>query len=119
MGAPTTSTSSPLIFNPYTTTTTTPTTTTTTTTAERVWQDIGDTVACDANAGETSMPTESGKVGNLDACRALCETSISSERGRCQSFTYWNSGFCSLYSTSCENTVAANKVFLTARLVEV
>merc|ERR1712227_193467 len=102
-------TSSPVIINPYTTTT--PTTTTTTTTVEREWQNLGSQVACDSSAGEVNLPTESGKVADLQACQKLCEGVR-----ECQSFTFWNGGFCSLFSSECSNTAPANKAFSSMRL---
>jgi len=72
---------------------------TTSTDVEPTWIELGSQVQCDTSNGEIYMQTSPGKVPSLDECKQLCEDTV-----ECQSITYFKSGFCSHYSTTCTNT---------------
>ena len=60
------------------------------------WVAIGANTACDQLAGEIYRYQSSGRVANVEACQQSCEA-----EAECQSITYYNSGWCSHYSTAC------------------
>ena len=68
------------------------------------WVDIGSNTACDKNAGEVYSATSPGKGLSVDQCQQACE-----ETAGCQSITYFNSGWCSHFSTPCTNTKRVRK----------
>ena len=58
---------------------------------------------CDIAQGETYLRQSSSKASNLAACRKSCE-----DEATCQSITYYHDGWCSHFSTRCENTKTAD-----------
>ena len=74
------------------------------TTAGNTWTKVGDDAACDTSKGEEFMQQSPGKLPSLEACQQACE-----DEQQCKSITYFNSGWCSLYSTDCSTTSVARK----------
>ena len=68
------------------------------------WVDVGSKIACDSNAGEELMSSSRGSVANTEGCQELCLAEV-----ECKSITFFTSGWCSLFSTSCTNTARSNK----------
>ena len=69
-----------------------------------VWKQAIFRAECDTNAGEVYMKNSPGKVPSLDQCKQSCEAT----RG-CQSITFFRSGYCSLFNTTCTKTRRNNK----------
>ena len=65
----------------------------------RAWRVVGSGVACDKFAGEVYLESSRGKIPSLEACKELCEVVAD-----CRSITYFQSGWCSHFSTPCVNT---------------
>ena len=98
--------------------------TTTTTTANRTflvdanesarvnWLDVGTEVDCDQQAGERYLESSSGKVPDLERCKQSCR-----DNGQCQSITYFESGWCSHYSTPCSKTTPNHKALISLWLI--
>ena len=51
---------------------------------------------CDNRAGEVYLRNSPGKLSSLDLCKKSCQ-----DAAGCRSITYFKSGWCSHYSTSC------------------
>ena len=69
-----------------------------------VWLVVGSKTECDVNAGEVYLENSPGKLPSLEECRQSCEDATA-----CQSITYFNSGWCSHFSTPCTNTKKNSK----------
>ena len=67
--------------------------------AALTWLSVSLHAACDTGAGEVYLQTSSKNVPSLKQCKKLCETST-----ECHSVTYFKSGWCSHFSTTCTNT---------------
>ena len=65
----------------------------------RSWRVVGSGVACDKFAGEVYLESSRGKIPSLEACKELCEVVAD-----CRSITYFQSGWCSHFSTPCVHT---------------
>merc|ERR1712037_594803 len=76
----------------------------TTTGAQRAWVEAGANTECDAGAGEVYRSQSPGKVSGIAACKKSCENDPG-----CKSITFFNSGWCSHYSTGCTKTKTTNK----------
>ena len=63
------------------------------------WLPIGVDAVCNEAAGEVFINPSPGKKSNLEACKAACESNPD-----CQSISLYGNGWCSLYSTRCEET---------------
>ena len=63
-----------------------------------VWQYIGSKIQCDTGAGEKYLKRSPGNLPNIEYCKQSCDASV-----ECQSITYLNTGWCSLFSTPCTN----------------
>ena len=79
---------------------------------KRKWVDLGPKTECDTNAGEVFLKSSPGKVSNLEQCKKLCQ-----DTAACQSVTYFKSGWCSHYSTSCAKTKKNTRATYTLRLI--
>jgi len=73
--------------------------------------EVGSKVVCDTAAGELYLDSSPGKVSNSGECKSLCQAN-----SKCNSITYFKSGFCSHFSTSCTKTKKHNKVFKSFRV---
>merc|ERR1712032_215267 len=89
---------------PATTAGTTAPTTPGTTTPTVQWEFLGANEECNQLAGEVFMSTSPGNVGSLDACKSTCQA-----QSQCKSITYFNSGWCSHYSSECTARRATSK----------
>merc|ERR1712048_471203 len=78
--------------------------TTTPSAPKRSWTSAVSNVQCDTGAGEVFLGSSPGKVSSLDLCKQSCADS-----GDCQSITYFNSGYCSHFSTLCTKTKRKRK----------
>merc|ERR1719213_738515 len=75
-----------------------------TVTARPTWANVGSNIQCDAGAGEVYRSQSPGKVPDLAACQKSCENDAG-----CKSITFFNSGWCSHFSTGCTKTKSASK----------
>ena len=66
---------------------------------------------CDRDGGEVYMSKPSGKVSGLIACQKACRA----EAG-CQSITYYEDAWCSLFSTACTRRAVGNRAIFSMRL---
>ena len=66
------------------------------------WREVGSNTACDVGAGEVALPNSPGKGLDLEQCKQACR-----DAAGCQSITYFNTGWCSHFSTSCSKTAWA------------
>ena len=71
---------------------------------QRTWVEAGSNAQCDAGAGEVYRSQSPGKVSDIDACKKSCE-----DDPKCKSITFFNSGWCSHFSTDCKKTKWASK----------
>lgn len=71
---------------------------------KRSWRVIGSKTACNTGAGEVYLPNSPGKGLSLAQCKKSCE-----DAAGCQSITYFNSGWCSHFSTACTETKRQSK----------
>merc|ERR1712037_892142 len=76
----------------------------TVTAARRTWANVGSNIQGDAGAGEVYRSQSPGKVSDLAACQKSCENDAG-----CKSITFFNSGWCSHFSTGCTETKSASK----------
>jgi len=76
----------------------------TTTGAQRTWVEAGSNAQCDAGSGEVYRSQSPGKVSDIAACKKSCE-----DDPKCKSITFFNSGWCSHFSTECTKTKTTNK----------
>ena len=68
--------------------------------SDTAWEAVASDSACDGRAGESYMRADSaGKVPSIEECKRMCE-----DTDECQSITYYNTGWCSLFETLCTNT---------------
>ena len=74
-----------------------------TTTVQRAWVEVGSNTQCDAGAGEAYQSQSSGKVADIAACKKSCENDAG-----CKSITFYNSGWCSHFSTGCTKTKSSS-----------
>ena len=74
------------------------------------WVDIGGKLQCDTNAGEVYLDSSRGKVPTLEACRRSCAESIG-----CKSISYFNTRWCSHFSTPCTRVTWNKKVVMSMR----
>ena len=58
---------------------------------------------CDVSQGEQYVGGSSGKVSDYAACKKSCM-----DAAACQSVTFYRDGWCSHFSTACENTKVVN-----------
>ena len=65
------------------------------------WVGLGSDVKCDEGSGEVYQGQSSAKVSDIAACKKSCE-----DASGCKSITFWNSGWCSHFSTECTKTTA-------------
>ena len=79
---------------------------------QRTFVSAGSNAECDIHAGEVYLTQSPGKGLTLDQCKTACQ-----DNADCQSITYYKTGWCSHYSTSCTNTKQKNKAFA-LRLVD-
>ena len=68
------------------------------------WVEVGSNAECDAGAGEVYRSQSPGKVSDIAACKKSCE-----DDPKCKSITFFNSGWCSQFSTDCTNTKSTSK----------
>ena len=71
----------------------------TSSTKERSWGDTRSNVQCDRHAGEVLIKSSSKKVSSIESCKESCEDVTG-----CQSITFFNNGYCTLFSTPCTKT---------------
>ena len=71
---------------------------------KKSWRLVGPKTACDTTAGEVYMLDSPGAVLNLKQCKQLCE-----HAAKCSSITYYDSGWCSHYSTPCTRARLSRK----------
>ena len=71
---------------------------------KKSWRAIGPKTACDTSAGEVYLQDSPGTVSTLEQCKTMCEHAT-----ECQSITYYESGWCSHYSTPCTRTMLTRK----------
>ena len=64
-----------------------------------IWVQLGSNTMCDAGAGEKYMPKTSQSASSIEACEKFCQ-----DDSECKSITFYNSGWCSHFSTECTNT---------------
>ena len=77
------------------------------------WEQVGGKkTACDSKAGEVTQTRSPGKVSTIEKCKSLCQADAG-----CKSITYFRSGWCSHFSTSCIKTTQHNKAVASYRLV--
>merc|ERR1719198_2763947 len=69
------------------------------------WIEIGAKLECDGYNGEVYLESSRGKVPTLAECKESCEST-----NECKSISYFNSGWCSHWSTTCKKTKFNNKV---------
>ena len=69
--------------------------------AHRTWVEVGSNAQCDVGAGEVYRSQSPGKVSDIAACKKSCE-----DDPKCKSITFFNSGWCSHFSTECTKTTA-------------
>ena len=69
-----------------------------------VWKLVGSETACDTSAGEIYLERSSKFLTSIDDCKTLCTDTIG-----CQSVTFFISGWCGLFSTSCVRTRKSTK----------
>ena len=67
--------------------------------AVALWEDVSFNYVCDTSAGEIYIKQSPGKLKKLEACQRACEN-----HAECQSFTYYQSRWCSLFKTPCDVT---------------
>ena len=77
----------------------------------RTWIEIGAKLECHGYDGEVYLESSRGKVPTLAKCKDSCESVP-----KCQSISYFTSGWCSHWSTPCTKTKWNKKVALSLRL---
>ena len=65
----------------------------------RTWVKLGFNLECDTSAGEKYILRSPGKGSSLEQCKESCQTATG-----CKSITFFNSGWCSHFSTLCTKT---------------
>ena len=93
-----------IFLNSFETTDTLPVTTAAVPDGKCLWGHIHQTAECHVSGGEVYLENSPGKVASLDQCKKSCENAAG-----CQSITYFNSGWCSHFSTPCTKTKLNNK----------
>merc|ERR1712032_1781973 len=73
------------------------TTTTTNAAAVVTWELAGSNKKCDRDEGEVYLDSSPGKVSSIEACQKACASNP-----KCQSITFFHSGWCSHFSTACK-----------------
>jgi len=68
--------------------------------------------ACDTGAGEVYLNSSPGKISNAEACKISCGAD-----SKCQSITFFKSGWCSHFSTPCTKTKRNGKAVSIWRLI--
>ena len=74
------------------------------TVVQSLWLEVSSNAECDAAAGEVYRSQSPGKVSDIAACQKSCENDAG-----CKSITFFNSGWCSHFSTECTKTKSTNK----------
>ena len=74
-----------------------------TTGKQRAWAAVGSNVQCNVGAGEVYRSQSPGKVSDIAACKKSCE-----DDPKCKSITFFNSGWCSHFSTGCAKTKSSS-----------
>lgn len=72
---------------------------------------IDGNAECDLSAGEVFKQKALGKV-SLEKCQSLCKS-----EPECKSITYFNSGYCTLFSTACTKYKFKSKAISQFKLV--
>jgi len=85
---------------------------TTTAGPARRWVQVGTKLVCDTNAGEVYHNSSPGKVASVEECKNLCRANAV-----CKSIIFFQSGWCSHFSTPCVKTIKNNKAVVNFRLV--
>ena len=80
--------------------------------ARSKWVQMGTKAACDTSAGEVYLTSSPGKLANLEKCKQSCQSNSG-----CKSITYFNSGWCSHFSTPCNAITAMNSAFAAWKLI--
>ena len=75
------------------------------TNAGDTWVPRGETSVCDTSAGEVYLKSSPGRDQSLEQCQQKCV-----DEPACNSITHRSTGWCSHYSTSCDNVKKANRV---------
>ena len=75
------------------------------------WTEIGAKLECHGYDGEIYLESSRGKVPTLAECKDSCESAA-----KCQSISYFKSGWCSHWSTPCAKTKWNKKVSMSLRL---
>merc|ERR1712032_987328 len=76
------------------------------------WVKVSERAGCDTGRNERYLDQSPGKLSSIAVCKKSCEDSSD-----CQSITFFKSGWCSHFSTSCTNTIPMKKAVATWRLV--
>ena len=63
----------------------------------QTWKSVGSNLLCNEGGNGGQM------ADTLDKCKESC-----AQADNCKSITYWNSGWCSRFSTDCSNTSSNN-----------
>ena len=71
---------------------------------EGSWLALGQGSQCDTDAGEVYLDSSPGKGSTLEKCKQACEDATG-----CQSISFFQSGWCSHFSTDCTNTKNVKK----------
>jgi len=66
---------------------------------KRVWGNVRYGVECDMRAGEVMIKSSWKKASSIDHCKEFCQDATG-----CQSITFVNDGWCSLFTTPCTKT---------------
>ena len=82
-----------------------------TTPEPRTWIEVGSKLECDTSAGEVYLQSSRGRVPSLEACKKSCE-----DAKGCKSISYFNSKWCSHFSTLCTTTKWKKKVAMSVRM---
>ena len=75
-----------------------------TTDSKHAWAILSPNTECNAGAGEVYRSQSPGVLPNIAACKKSCE-----DVAACKSITFFESGWCSHFSTGCTKTKPASK----------
>ena len=76
-----------------------------TVTAKPTWVVVGSNSLCDTDAGEVYRSQSPGKLPSLESCKKSCQDDTG-----CESIAFFNSGWCSHFSTPCTKTTRRSNV---------
>merc|ERR1712032_97620 len=79
--------------------------------ASRLWVEVGKKKVCDTGKGEKYRGNSSGKRSSVDERKKSCQ-----DTAGCQSISFFQSGWCSHFSTPCTKTKKNKKVMVIWRL---